>query len=73
MKHATRPTDPAAAGAALLLADTWLELSDERRALLAPKLRALLSDFSSLAALEPADLEPVSTDWLVRRFRRARR
>ena len=73
MKHTTRTTDPAATELTRLLEDTWLELSDERRALLAPKLRALVADFARLAALDRADLvEPVTTDWLVRSFRRAR-
>jgi hypothetical protein len=59
-----------------LFEDTWLELSDERKAVLAPKLQAFLRDLASLAALEPAvfsDSEPVTTDWLVRSVGRARR
>ena len=35
-------------------------LSDERRALLAPKLRALLDDFAKLADLETLELEPAT-------------
>jgi hypothetical protein len=35
-------------------------LSAERRALLAPKLRALLEELGNLAALETPDLEPVT-------------
>jgi Asp-tRNA(Asn)/Glu-tRNA(Gln) amidotransferase C subunit len=45
-----------------------LELTDERKAVLMPKLQALLADFSQLAALERSDLEPVTTDWLVRSY-----
>ena len=41
---------------------------DERQAVLARKLHALLEDFSMLEELEQADLEPVSTEWLVRDF-----
>jgi Asp-tRNA(Asn)/Glu-tRNA(Gln) amidotransferase C subunit len=69
----TNTTDHASTGAALLLDNSWLHLSEERKALLAPKLRALLADFEKLAALDCADLQPVSTDWLVRRASSDRR
>ena len=51
-----------------LVTDQQLSLSAERLAMLAPKLRALLADFSQLQALASAELEPVSTDWLVREY-----
>lgn len=35
-----------------------IRLSEERRAALAPKLQALLEEFSLLALLEQRDLEP---------------
>ncbi|TMF01305.1 MAG: hypothetical protein E6I52_11685 [Chloroflexi bacterium] len=54
------------------LASAQLELTEERKAALMPKLQALLTDFSQLALLERSDLEPVTTDWLVRSYRRAR-
>jgi hypothetical protein len=38
-----------------------LELSLERREFLAPRLAALLSDFSKLAALVTSDAEPAMT------------
>ena len=44
-----------------------LPLNAERRAMLAPKLKSLLADFAQLQALEPPELEPVSSEWLVRR------
>jgi hypothetical protein len=47
-------------------AATQLPLNAERRAMLAPKLKALLADFAQLQALEPPELEPVSSEWLVR-------
>src|SRR5689334_5040758 len=43
-----------------------LELSPERRAILAPKLEQLLVDFSHLQEFDRPDLQPVSTEWLVR-------
>jgi hypothetical protein len=43
-------------------------LSAERRAILAPKLRRLLADFAHLQELEGPELEPVSTEWLMRSF-----
>ena len=48
-------------------AATQLPLNADRRAMLAPKLKALLADFAQLQALEPPELEPVSSEWLVRR------
>jgi hypothetical protein len=51
-------------------APSWL--TEQRKILLAPKLKALLDDFSQLADLERSDVEPVTTDWLVRRSGRAR-
>jgi Asp-tRNA(Asn)/Glu-tRNA(Gln) amidotransferase C subunit len=65
--------DDSSVGAAPLLSASWLHLSDERKALLAPKLQALVADFEKLAAIDCADLEPVSTDWLVRRASSDRR
>jgi hypothetical protein len=41
-------------------------LSAERRTILAPKLRALLEDFARLQELEDPDVQPVSTEWLMR-------
>ncbi len=38
-------------------------LSEERRAVLAPKLRVLLDDFRHLAELETPETEPVVTPW----------
>ena len=49
-----------------------LELSPERRTVLAPKLENLLADFSHLVELERPELEPVSTEWLVRSYARDR-
>jgi hypothetical protein len=57
---------------ATLLAGMHMELTDERKAFLAPKLQALLADFAQLAELERSGLEPVTTDWFVRSFRRGR-
>jgi len=52
--------------------DQILELSPERRAVLAPKLQQLLLDFSHLQELESPGVEPVSTEWLVRSLGRDR-
>jgi hypothetical protein len=49
-----------------------LELSPERRAILARKLENLLADFAHLQELERPELEPVSTEWLVRNYARDR-
>jgi hypothetical protein len=47
---------------------TQLQLSEERRAVLAPKLARLMADLGKLQALEEPDVEPVSTEWLMRSF-----
>jgi Asp-tRNA(Asn)/Glu-tRNA(Gln) amidotransferase C subunit len=51
----------------------WLVVPQERREQLASKLEALLADFSKLAEVEPADTEPVSSEWLMRSAGRDRR
>lgn len=42
-----------------LFAHAEIVLSEERRTILEPKLRALLGDFRQLAALETPDVEPM--------------
>ena len=43
-------------------------VSDEQRASLATKLKRLLDDFAKLRELDSPDVEPVSTEWLVRSY-----
>ena len=52
--------------------DPVLELSPDRHAILAPKLQRLLLDFARLQELESPEVEPVSSDWLVRSVGRDR-
>jgi len=73
MNQSATPTSSTLSEVWLLMRRTPLQLSEERAAFLAPKLEALLADFSQLAALERPDLEPVTTAWLVRSFGRGRR
>jgi hypothetical protein len=49
-----------------------LELSAERREFLAPRLTALLTDFSKLEALASSDSEPAMTAELTDEVRRER-
>lgn len=49
-----------------------LELSAERREFLAPRLAALLADFSKLEALASSDSEPAMTAELTDEVRRER-
>jgi hypothetical protein len=42
-------------------------VSEQRRTLLAEKLKVLLEDFAHLRAFDSPDIVPVSTEWLVRR------
>jgi hypothetical protein len=59
-----RPARPLAVG--------QLELSQERQEFLAPRLAALLADFSKLEALVSSDAEPAPTAELTDEVRRER-
>ncbi len=48
-------------------------LSEERRAVIAPKLRVLLDDFRHLVELETPETEPAVTPWMEGEDRRERR
>jgi hypothetical protein len=47
--------------------------SEQRRAVLADKLKALLEEFAHLRAFDRPEIEPVSTEWLVRSYADDRR
>jgi hypothetical protein len=51
---------------------TQASVSEQRRAVLLDKLQVLLEDFAHLRAFDP-EIEPVSTEWLVRSYADDRR
>ena len=42
--------------------------AEERQAVLARKLKALVADLSKLQSIEDPEVEPVSSEWLMRSF-----